>query len=63
MMLKKIERDPPAFIDRHDFAIEKRIGWEPFAGAGNMRELGDEEISSPRPKRYAIVAFTSKRQR
>jgi hypothetical protein len=47
MMLKKIERDPPAFIDGHDFAIEKRIGWEPFAGAGNMRELGGEEISSP----------------
>ena len=46
-MLKQIERDPPAFIDCHNFAIEKRIVWEPFAGAGNMRELGGEEISSP----------------
>ena len=47
MMLKKIERDPAAFIDSQNFAIEKRIGREAFAGVGNMRELGGEEISSP----------------
>ena len=60
MVLKKIKRDPSLFIDGHDFAIEKRIDWEPFAGAGNMRELGSEEIPSPRPKRYAVASFTSK---
>jgi hypothetical protein len=41
-MLKKIERYPAAFIDGHNFAIEKRIGWEPFASRGNMRELVGE---------------------
>jgi hypothetical protein len=32
VVLNEIERDPPVFIDGHNFAIEKRIGWKPFAG-------------------------------
>ena len=43
-MLNQIERDPPVIVDGHDFAVEKRVWWEPFAGAGNMRELGGKEI-------------------
>ena len=46
-MLNQIERDPPVIIDGYNFAIEKRIDWEPFASRGNVRELGGEEISSP----------------
>ena len=60
MMLKQIERDPPTFIDGHNFAVEKRIDREPFTGGCYIRKLGGEEIFSPRPKRYTVASFTSK---
>jgi hypothetical protein len=33
-------------INSHDFAVQKRIGWEPFASGCNMRELSGKEIAS-----------------
>jgi hypothetical protein len=51
-MLQEIERDPSAFIQGDDFAVYDRAGREPFAGAGNMRKLLCEEVSTPGPERY-----------
>jgi hypothetical protein len=33
-MLQQVERDPPAFIQGYDLAVEKRILRKPFAAAG-----------------------------
>jgi hypothetical protein len=40
VVLKKIERDPSVFIDGYYFAVEKRIGREPFAGRGQYAGIG-----------------------
>jgi len=36
--LEKIKRDPLAFVDGHNLAVEQRIDWLPFIGAvGELR--------------------------
>jgi hypothetical protein len=62
VVLNQIERDPPVIVDGHDFAIEKRIGREPFAACRNARELSSEDIPSPLPKSYAVVPSAGKAQ-
>jgi hypothetical protein len=53
-VLKQIKRDPPVFIQGDDLAVHEGVGGKFFAGAGDMRELLCEEISSPGPERYAL---------
>jgi len=36
VMLEKVERDSPAFVDGRNLAVEQRIDWQPFIGAGDM---------------------------
>jgi hypothetical protein len=54
VVLKQIKRDPPVFIQGDDLAVHEGAGGKLFAGAGDMRELLCEEVSSPGPARYAL---------
>jgi hypothetical protein len=50
--LEEIERDPSAFIQGDDLAVNKGAGRELFTGTGDLRELLCEEVSPPRPERH-----------
>ena len=58
-MLEKIERDPPTFVDGDNLAIEQRINWQAFTGAGDMGELSRENVTATRPERYSAFVSAS----
>jgi len=60
VVLEKVERDAPAFVDGYNLAIQEGIGREPFTSAGDKWKLSGEEVTPTRPERYS--AFVSARQ-
>src|SRR5262245_40847590 len=59
-MLKEVERDPSAFIQRDDFAVYKGALWELLTGMGDLSELVCEEVFSPGPERYLLCISPGK---
>jgi hypothetical protein len=59
-MLQEVKGDSPVFIQGDDLAVYEGAGWEPFARAGDLRELFCKEVSSPRPENDALPISPSK---
>jgi len=49
VMLEEVKRDPAAFVDGDNLAVEECICWEPFTRVGDLRELRCEEVTATRP--------------
>ena len=58
--VQEIERDPSAFIQGDDLAVDNGAGREPFAGLSDVRELLGEKVFSPRPEGDAFPISPSK---
>ena len=49
VMLEKIERDPSAFVDSYNLAVQKRIDRQRFTSAGDTGKLRCEKVTATRP--------------
>ena len=55
MVLKNVERDPSILVNRDNFAIQQRTGWQAFASVGDLRKLRGKVVATTRPNRYAML--------